>query len=83
MNSQVKIWEIWILHFIFLLQNKVFGTMKLPLRKKCMCSEFFWYVSYRIRTEYGDLRISVFTLNAEKHGPQNSEYFSRSVCVDI
>ena len=47
---------------------------KNALRKKCLYSELFWSVFYRIRAEYGE--ISVFRPNSGKCGPEhnNSEY---------
>ena len=47
------------------------------LREKCPYSELFWSVFSRIRTEYGEIRVSlntkclcVFSPNAEKYGPE-------------
>ena len=47
------------------------------LRKKCPYSELFWSVFSHIRTEYGEIRVSlntkylcVFSPNAEKCGPE-------------
>ena len=42
----------------------------ISLRKKCPYSEFFWSVSCRIQTQYGEMRsISiVFSANTGKHG---------------
>ena len=57
---------------------------KKTLREKCPYSELFWPAFSRIRTEYGEIRSispSICSSNAEKYGPENSEYglFSRSV----
>ena len=48
--------------------------------RKVSVFRVFLVVFSRIRTEYGEI-ISVFSPNAEKYGPENSEYgyFSRSV----
>ena len=41
----------------------------ISLREKCPYSEFFWFVLFRIRTEYGEY-LTVFSPNAGKHGPE-------------
>ena len=50
-----------------------------------MYSEFFWSISFRIQTKYGEiLRIlSIFCLNPEKYGPKNIEYGSFSTVNSI
>ena len=41
------------------------------LREKCPYSELFWSAFCRIQTEYGEiLRLSVFSPNAGKYGPE-------------
>ena len=53
-----------------------------PLCKKCPCSEFFWSVLSRIRTEYGDLpRKYLYSFRKRENTDQKTpEYghFSRS-----
>ena len=55
-----------------------FSICKHALREKCPCSELFWSVYSRIRTEYG--KIPVFSPTAGNTDQKNSEYgnFSRS-----
>ena len=55
------------------------------LREKCPYSELFWSAFPRIRTEYGDTHLSVFSSNTEKCGPENSEcgQFSRNATCFI
>ena len=48
---------------------------------KCPNSEFFWSVFSRIRTEYGEIRISPYSVRLRENADlSNSEYghFSRS-----
>ena len=60
--------------------------VKHALREKCPCSEFFWSVSSRIRTEYGEILsvrreyLSLLAQIRENTDQKNSEYgpFSRS-----
>ena len=57
-------------------------STSLTLHEKCPYSEFFWSVFSHIWTEYWkNPYLSVFSPNAGKYGPKNSEYghFSRSV----
>ena len=49
-------------------QTNIFA--RLTLRKKCPYLELFWSVLFRIWTEYGEIRIIVFSQNAEKCGPE-------------
>ena len=56
---------------------------KLPLRKTCPYSEFFWSVFSRIRTEYGEIgSISPYSVRMLENTDQknsNYEHFLRSV----
>ena len=57
----------------------------ISLRKKLLYSEFFWSVSSRIQTKYGEIRnISQYSVRMRENTDQNnSEYsnFLRSVYV--
>ena len=57
----------------------------ISLRKKLLYSEFFWSVSSRIRTKYGEIRnTSQYSVRMRENTDQNnSEYsnFLRSVYV--
>ena len=83
------------LYFVLLIRGlyPVFKTIcliyvknpkKVLMRKKSPCSELFWFVSPRIRTEYGQLRsISTYSIQMRENTNQNnSEYgqFLPSVC---
>ena len=48
----------------------------IPLREKCSCLEFFWFVFSRIRTEYVEiLRIPPYSIQMRENTDQkNSEY---------
>ena len=42
--------------------------------KKVQIRSFFWSVFSRIRTEYGEILLSVFSPNAGKYGPEKIWY---------
>ena len=61
--------------------------MNITLRKKCPYSELFWFVFFRIQTEYGEIRsISPYSVQMRENADHNNSecgHFSRSVTVKI
>ena len=48
------------------------------LRKKCPCSELFWYVFSRIRIKYGEIwSISPYSVLMRENGDQNNSKYGR------
>ena len=46
------------------------------LRKKCQCSELFCSTFFRIRTEYGEIRIiSPYSVRMRENADQNSSEY--------
>ena len=56
-------------------------SLKISLREKCLCSELFWSVFSRIRTEYREiLRISLYSVRMWENTDQNDSEYGHFLC---
>ena len=68
----------------YLLTYKIFGSsligLGVTLRKESYCSELFWSVFSRIRTEYGEIRsISPYSARMWENTDQNNSEYGHSL----
>ena len=60
-------------NYLLINDHHTFKNVQITPHESVQIRSFFWYVFFRIRTEYGEIR-SVFTTNPGKYGSEKTPY---------